>query len=179
MRRFSIIEVNCEGCRKPQNPDGWSGHCPGCGRGSFHVEIERAASGWESLALEDFMPKPGYAALLDDDASQRYWRTQSFLECAGVSGEEVDNFRSAPVELRRKMYVGWKRRELEARLTPDQRVCGRCGVIFRAFGNAWNRSGYCSRACKSAASKSKNPGRWYPIAEAASHDLRPDRVIHP
>ena len=154
MRRFSILRVKCESCRKLQEPKGWAGRCPGCSSASFRVVIERAASGWESFDLEDFMPRPEYAALLDDPA-ERYWRTRSFLQCGGVSGEEIEEFRSAPMETRRRMYVTWKRRELEATMTSDRRVCERCRVIYKVYENRWNQSGYCSQSCGNAAAKAK------------------------
>ena|SRR5437762_8063754 len=158
MKRFSLLRVRCESCGQVQGPEGWAGRCVGCGRASFRVVIERAASGWEPFDLDDFMPRPGYAALLNDPA-ERYWRTQSFLQCGGVSGEEVVEFRSAPIEVRRRMYVRWKRRELEATLTPEQKVCRRCDVIFKAHENEWNRSGFCSRSCHGVSVKSGKAGK--------------------
>ena len=97
-------------------------------------------------------------ALLDDPA-ERYWRTQSFLQCGGVSGEEIEEFRSAPMESRRKMYVTWKRRELEATMTSDRRVCERCRVIYKVYENRWNQSGFCSQACSNAAVKAKRSSK--------------------
>jgi len=131
-------------------------NCQACKGASFSMEIERSASGWESYDLDDFIPRPGIVALLDDGPSERYWRTQSFLKCKGVSGEEIAAFCAAPIEARRALYVAWKRRELEAALNHDQRVCGRCRVIYTIYRNAWNRSGYCSRSCAAAASKSRS-----------------------
>jgi hypothetical protein len=152
--RFSIIKVNCEGCGKLQDPAGWSGHCPGCGHSSFRVEIERAASGWEGSNVVDFIPG-SYGDLLEDASSDLHWSTQSFLECRGVAGDEIAAFRPAPIELRRRMYVDWKRRELTATRRPDRGICGRCRVIFTIYENEWNRSGFCSRTCLSSASKTR------------------------
>jgi hypothetical protein len=154
MRRFSLLRVKCESCKAQQEPKGWAGRCPHCRGESFRVVIERAASGWEPFGLEDFLSRPGPAALLDDPM-EHYWRTESYLQCGGVLGEELVEFRSAPIESRRRMYVEWKRRQLEADLTPDQRICERCRVIYKVFENRWNQSGFCSQACRNAAARAK------------------------
>jgi len=102
------------------------------------------------------MPGPGGAAgLMNDGGGEPYWRTQSFLQCGGVSGEEIEEFRSSAMEPRRQMYVAWKRRELEATMTPDRQVCKRCRVIYKVYENRWNPSGFCSQACGNAATKAK------------------------
>jgi hypothetical protein len=154
MRRFEIVRVSCGGCREVQNPKGWTGACTTCGRDRFRVVIERAASGLESLELEDFI-----RGASSDGPADPYWHTESFLQCSGISGVEIAEFCGAPIEERHRMYVSWKRRELESTLTPDQAVCGRCGVIFKIYDNAWNRSGYCSRSCGTAAAKSTRAPR--------------------
>jgi len=156
MKRFSVLRVKCESCRELQEPKDWAGRCPGCGSDMFHVLIERAASGWESYDVSDLMPGPvGAAGLVSGGGAEPYWRTQSFLQCGGVLGEEILEFRSEPMESRRRMYVGWKRRELEATMTPDRRVCERCRVIYKVYENRWNQAGFCSQACGNAAAKAK------------------------
>jgi hypothetical protein len=161
MRRFSLLRVKCESCRQPQEPKDWTGFCPDCGGTSFHVVIERAASGWESFELTDFLPGPtGAEGLLSDGGGREpYWSTQSFLQCAGVGGEDLMDFRSAPIELRRRMYIEWKRRELETTMPPGRRVCERCRVIYKIYDNRWNQSGFCSQSCSKAAGKAKKASK--------------------
>jgi hypothetical protein len=159
MKRFSLVKVTCESCGKEQAPRRWAGVCTSCEGASFVVEVERAASGWEAFDLEDFLPRPGPTALLDDGPSDLYWRTQSFLECRGVAGREVAAFTMATIEAGRKMYIEWKRRELEGAMSPNQRVCERCRVIFTSYRNKWNLAGFCSRSCAAAAIKSQRKAR--------------------
>lgn len=150
-KRFSIIQVCCEGCGKLQNPRSWTGLCPGCQAASFRVEIERSASGWQPYSLEEYLAGPRGS----NGPSDPYWKTLSFLMCGGVSGDEITQFCAAPIDTRRTLYIAWKRRELEATLTPDHRICERCRVIYKIYENPWNRLGYCSRSCSHAALKSK------------------------
>jgi hypothetical protein len=153
MKRFSILQVNCEGCGVLQDPKSWSGTCTTCGRDSFQVEIERSASGWESMDFQEFLAITfGHS---NETYGDPYWSTQSFLECGGVLGDEIAEFCSATIEARRKMYIAWKRRDLEASLASGQKICRRCLSIFKAYKNEWNGQGFCSRSCWKAASKAK------------------------
>ena len=121
MRWFEIVRVSCEGCGKLQDPDRWPGRCPGCARARFRAEIDRSASGLEAFELVDFI-----RGTSSDGPGNPCWRTQTFLTCSGVSGDEIAEFCGAGMDERRRMYVAWKRRELEAALTPDRAACGRC-----------------------------------------------------
>lgn len=154
MRRFEIIGVTCERCREVQKPEGWTGICRTCRRDRFRVVIERAASGFESYELADFIRGTG-----SDGPAEPFWHSQSCLKCAGVWGDEIAAFCGASIDARRRLYVAWKRRELESSMSPEQAVCGRCGVIFKVYDNDWNRAGHCSRACGHAAAKSRNAAR--------------------
>lgn len=126
------------------------------GDGTFRVEVERSAWGIE------FVPgSPGtVGAFIDEatgDTGSTYYRTHSFLLCDGVSGDEIAAFRKATVEERKRMYIGWKRREVERTLGADHALCDRCGVAFKVYRNAWNRAGLCSRTCHEAWKKSQAP----------------------
>jgi hypothetical protein len=127
--------------------------CVGCNRGSFQVELERVASGWESFDLDDFKAILGAAPY--PLPRNPFWRSKSFLACSRVSGDEILKFCSMSEAPRRRMYIAWKRRELEATLPSWQGVCKRCQVIYKVYKNDWNRREFCSRSCGAAASRSK------------------------
>ena len=88
-----------------------------------------------------------------------YFRTDSLLECDGVRRTEIIEFLAAAVEERRRMYIAWKRREVENNLRADQRICARCKVSYRLYANAWNKAGCCSKACDQAHRKSRSKRR--------------------
>jgi len=94
------------------------------------------------------------AEATDDGPSSLHFRTHSFLRCEGVSGDELVAFLAAPIDVRRRMYVAWKRREVESGLDADHLICERCRVSFRVYANAWNKAGRCSKACHQAQMKS-------------------------
>jgi len=76
-----------------------------------------------------------------------------------VSADELVDFMAAGADERRTLYIGWKRRDMEANLSEDYRICGRCQVPFKTYEHDWNRSGLCSKACHHAHAKSsRKPG---------------------
>ena len=121
------------------------------------MEIERSASGIDVSALVGSMGTVG--ALIDeasDDHGSAYYRTHSFLRCGGIFGSEIVAFMKAPIEERKRMFVGWKRREIEATLDADHGICDRCGIAFKRYENPWNRAGFCSKSCHQACQKSQS-----------------------
>jgi hypothetical protein len=95
----------------------------------------------------------------DPPSSSPYFRTDAFLDCKAVSREGIAGFLDAPLEERIRLYVSWKRQELEASLPADHRICPRCHVEFKVYDNDWGRAGFCSHACHQAAMKSgRKPG---------------------
>ena len=102
-----------------------------------------------------------FVDLATDDAGGTglLFRTHSILNCDDVSGAEIVGFVRAPTEERRRLYVSWKRREIEASLAEGQRVCERCRVVFKIYDNEWNRAGLCSKSCHAAFMKSREKGR--------------------
>ena len=151
----------CEGCRQFQPRDHWGLRCSACHGGSFHVGLERSSDGFD---LSGLGPSAGFgfsdvgfaADVLDDDLEGPglYFRTHAWLECGAVSTSEVAAFLKAPLEERIRSYISWKRRELEGSLPDGKKICGRCRVAFTVYDNAWNRDGFCSRACHQTFRKS-------------------------
>jgi hypothetical protein len=155
MNAFDFSGITCDACGAASKP---GRSCSACGKDSFSVEIERSASGIDLQAL--FLRSLGtVGAFIDeatDDHASTYYRTHSFLRCGGIFGSEVVEFMKAPIEERKRMYVGWKRREIEAALDPGRGICDRCGVAFKRYENPWNRAGLCSRTCHHAYQKSQS-----------------------
>jgi hypothetical protein len=121
------------------------------------VEVERHSFGLDSDAIVDsFLDYSivggGEVRVLADLASgdlsgSVFYRTQSWVRCRSVSAAEIAAFLKSSREDQAKLYVSWKRREFEADLPRDRRLCARCKVAFKVFDNQWHQSGRCSRAC--------------------------------
>ena len=166
---FELAEIACMDCGATQAPAKFGATCPSCGGGQFRVEIERSASGMNGENILDALwggaTVGGGAvgefvnmAMSDDEGSGLYFRTFSHLTCTGVSGAELSGFLGAAIEERRRTYVGWKRRELEAHLAEGQRICERCKVLFKVYDNDWNKAGLCSKSCYHGFMKSRGKG---------------------
>jgi hypothetical protein len=164
MNRFAVSGIVCSRCRQRQTPPVFHPVCSGCRSTRFGVVVERTAtgfdvSGWGQVAGLSFvvggdLAPLAFAAMQGPGALSPFYRTHSILEAADVPGMEILVFLQAPVEERRRMFVKWKRKENEARLLASQKVCGRCGVVFTAYSNAWNAAGLCSRICHHAFTRS-------------------------
>lgn len=157
MNTFEITAYTCTACGRIDTPPWTPFRCVDCGNATFGIEIERSASGVEVAVGNAFGGMVGtFVDLASDDAGDGsvYYRTHAFLRCEDVTGEEIVRFLGAPIEERRRLYVVWKRREIESRLGGDEAVCGRCRVSFKVYANGWNRAGFCSRTCRSAELKS-------------------------
>ena len=161
MVKFEVADLTCEGCGAVVDPARWRAPCPICLHSQFTVQIERSSSGIDEAALAQMLvPGGGWVGAFmreatDDGPASIRFKTHSFLQCQGVSGTEIVSFLSASVEDRRRLYIAWKRREIEATLDSSHRICGRCQVKFRAYSNDWNQAGFCSRVCREAESKSR------------------------
>ena len=158
MRTFAFSRISCSACGTDQTASKPERRCKGCGRDSFGVEIERSASGIDLNAL--VAGSMGTVGAFIDEASEdhasAYYRTHSFLRCTGIFGAEIAAFMKGSIEERKRLYIGWKRREIEAALGSDHGICDRCGVAFKRYENAWNRAGLCSRTCHQAYLKSQS-----------------------
>jgi hypothetical protein len=118
--------------------------------------VERSASGVD-VSLSGSAGAVG--AFIDeatDDGSGIVFRTHAFLRCKDVTGAEIVEFMEAPIARRRRLYISWKRREVESRLGFDRAICGRCSVAFKVHENEWNGAGFCSKTCHGTHLKSGN-----------------------
>lgn len=166
MRSLDLSGVICEGCRHPAPRDCWGLRCDACHGGSFHVELERGSEGFDFSGFGTIGGAGGFGevgfamSVLDDDVDGPglYFRTHAWLECGLVSTAEVAAFLKAPLEERIRNYISWKRRELEGSLPDGKRICGRCRVAFTVYDNAWNRDGFCSKACHQTFLKTSRRG---------------------
>lgn len=158
MRTFELSKIDCNACGAAQKPSKPERSCTACGKDSFRVEIERSASGIDlrPLILESMGTMGALIEEATDDHASAYYRTHSFLHCTGIFGAEIAVFMQASFDERKRLYVGWKRREIEETLGPDHGICDRCGVAFKRYENEWNRAGLCSRACHQAYLKSQS-----------------------
>jgi hypothetical protein len=157
VKTFKLTEITCGGCGAAQKASKPARSCPACGKETFRVEVERSAWGIEPKAVIGSMGTVG--AFIDeasDDDGSLFCRTHSLLRCGSVSGTEIATFMKASLEERKRFYIGWKRREVEATLGPDHAICDRCGVAYKIYTNAWNRAGLCSRPCHQAYRKSQS-----------------------
>jgi hypothetical protein len=160
MARFDPLRIRCSRCRRDPPVGAFSPRCLACSGARFDLEIERSSWGVDAQELAELLALGSQtvwgactALALDFDGSiEPVWRTHSVLTLSGLTGDEVREFLQAPVPERSRLYGEWKRREREDRLLPEERVCRRCRIIFRAWKNAWNGAGFCSRACHRAAS---------------------------
>jgi hypothetical protein len=153
---FALRLLACSRCKATRTPSRWSSACPECGGGHFTVEIERSAAGIE-VTLEGG-GGGGWAGLVFDDdegAGITRYRTHSFLRCRDVSGDEIAEFMGASLDRRKRLYIGWKRREVEHGLGHDHAICDRCRVAFKVYPNKWNPAGFCSKSCHAAEMKSR------------------------
>lgn len=161
MRSLDLVGVVCEGCRQSQPRERWGLACGACPGARFHVDLERGSEGFDLSGLGpsggNGLAEVGFAlSVLDDDTDGPglYFRTHAWLECGLVSAAEIAAFLKAPLEGRVRDYISWKRRELEGSLPEGRKICGRCRVVFTVYNNAWNRDGFCSKACHQAFLKS-------------------------
>jgi hypothetical protein len=166
VKRFDLTAVRCSFCGEKQAIPFKGQECRQCPGRTFAVELERSASGVDVenlLASFFFSPGGAFGALVNetvgDGDAPIYFKTHSLLECDGVSAAEIVSFLATPGAERRKMYVAWKRRELEESIAGDRRICGRCKVSYRVYANTWNKAGYCSNACHQAQRKSRSRGK--------------------
>ncbi len=166
MRSFDFREVLCESCGRTLGPEEWERDCVACGGKAFSVEIERVSSGYDASIASYHPGSPVYGSgmlevnlLVDlafggDTRRSPYFRTDALLHCNGVSQAAVAEFLASPLEDRIRLYVSWKRREVEAALPPGHRICPRCHVEFKVYDNEWGRAGLCSKACYHVFTKS-------------------------
>jgi hypothetical protein len=162
MRRIELSGVRCEGCGGLPAPAEWGRRCPTCGGTVFSVDLERSALGLNGENLVDALlqnvgscgGEVGFLVdvLMDDvGGSGVYFESHTALACSRVSADEIQDFLGAALEARIRIYIGWKRREVEAAaLPPDHRFCVRCRVAYKVYDNLWGRSGCCSKACHRA-----------------------------
>jgi hypothetical protein len=167
VRTIELSEVHCEACQALQPPADWGLRCRTCANSSFRIELERSSSGLNGENLLDALVQTagsggrgGELGLLLDLATDDqgdpglYFRTQASLSCASVSSQEIAEFLAATVDARIRIYVAWKRREVELSLPEGRRICARCRVSFKVYDNEWGRAGLCSKACYQAFMKS-------------------------
>ncbi|HVR84358.1 MAG TPA: hypothetical protein VMU54_08610 [Planctomycetota bacterium] len=164
MRNVEVSEVQCDACGGIQPVARWGGACATCGETTFSVEIERSSSGidWSNLVASSSSGLGGgdLSLLVDaafDDAgpSSPYYRTDAFLRTPGVPCAALKEFLEASLEDRIRLYISWKRREVEASLPPGHRICRRCRGEFKVYDNEWGRAGLCSRVCHHAFLRSR------------------------
>ncbi len=168
MRTIELFEVRCEACQDRQPQLEWGLRCRSCANASFRVELERSSSGLNGENLLDALVQNAASgngggelglllAIATDDVGGGgvYFRTHSALACTRVSFQEIEEFRAARADHRTRLYVAWKRRELELSLPEGHRICARCRVAFKVYENEWARSGLCSKACYQAFMKSR------------------------
>jgi hypothetical protein len=154
MRTFELAKIDCSACGKAPKPSQHGRPCAACGKEFFNVEIERSA--WGIELVENSPGTVGaFVDMASDDSTSLFYRTHSFLSCKAILGTEIAAYMKAPLEERKRLYIAWKRREIQAELGPDHAMCDRCGVAFKVYENAWNRAGLCSKACHQAHTKSQ------------------------
>jgi hypothetical protein len=157
MRTLELSEVVCEGCRHSQPRDQWGSRCSSCHGETFHIDLQRRSEGFDLSGRNGGGGEIGLlldAVTNDVGGPGLYFQTHAWLECGAVSPPEIAAFRTAPLEERIRSYMSWKRRELEGSLPQGKKICGRCKVAFTVYDNAWNRDGFCSKACHQAFLKS-------------------------
>lgn len=158
MRRFEVSRITCRRCGHDQPAGSFTSRCLHCHGFRFRVEIERSSWGVdygemaELACLGTGTAWGAFAALSMgyDAGPDPFYRTQALLSLEAVDGLDVERLLRAPLEERRRLFVEWKREETESRLLHGEKVCRRCGLIFKPYPNAWHGAGLCSRACHRA-----------------------------
>lgn len=156
MTRIELSSITCRPCGTALKPDRFPGRCPTCGRDRFDVRVRRSFRGfdWRGSAgalgfVLELAALPFPFILADWAAGDAYplYVSRSEDDLGDLPWEEVSKFLALPNSGRHDLFVQWKRRQAEASRPVDHQRCGRCGLGFTPYPNAWHRKGFCSRKC--------------------------------
>jgi hypothetical protein len=152
MRALELSRVRCMPCGEVQDASRWGSACAECGWKIFRVELDRSETMIDLDNLVDRLFNPFRdRGFLDEETScgspSPRPERRDVSSCSEVSADEISAFLASTGEARRDLYIGWKRRDLEAMRFETLQECGRCRLSFKAYANEWNKAGFCSKAC--------------------------------
>ena len=131
MRRLDVIAI----CRNCQRSVPAPAACPECGGERFDLLVELQTEGFIGLDLNEWL------ILKDAYSSSREF------ELSGVTLDELVEILRGPFDASLRVILDGVHRGRVDRLAAGEKVCARCGIIFRVYRNPWHDAGACSRTC--------------------------------